>query len=100
KYLDLNINNETILMSGFDYQYRGNSKYLFNYLQQNFSPNQLKIVSFDKNTNDEYRIAPRSDEFYKYLYTSKVIIGESWIPLAFKKREAQVWIQLWHGTPF
>ena len=100
KYLDLNINNETILMLGFDYQYRGNSKYLFNYLQQNFSPNQLKIVSFDKNINEEYRIAPRSDEFYKYLYTSKVIIGESWIPLAFKKREAQVWIQLWHGTPF
>ena len=28
KYLDLNINNETILMLGFDYQYRGNSKYL------------------------------------------------------------------------
>lgn len=100
KYLDLNINNETILMLGFDYQYRGNSKYLFNYLQQKFSSNQLKIVSFDKNINEEYRITPRSDEFYKYLYTSKVIIGESWIPLAFKKRDGQVWIQLWHGTPF
>ena len=85
-------------MLGFDYQYRGNSKYLFNYLQQNFSPNQLKIVSFDKNINEEYRIAPRSDEFYKYLYTSKVIIGESWIPLAFKsERHRFGFTMAWHS---
>ncbi|PTJ73378.1 CDP-glycerol glycerophosphotransferase family protein, partial [Mammaliicoccus sciuri] len=49
---------------------------------------------------DEYRIEPNSKEFYNYFYTSSTIIGESWIPAAFKKKKGQKWIQLWHGTPF
>lgn len=100
KLMDVDINTNSILMLGFDYQYRGNSKYLFEHLIKKFSPENLKFVSFDKNIPEEYRVLPRSTDFYYYLYSSKVIVGESWIPLAFRKKEKQIWIQLWHGTPF
>ncbi|MDT3982172.1 CDP-glycerol glycerophosphotransferase family protein, partial [Staphylococcus ureilyticus] len=87
-------------MLGFDYKYQGNSKYLFNYLKDKYNPTKLKFVTSDKRIPEDYRIEPRSKEFFNAFYTSKVIIAESWIPLAFKKKEGQVWLQLWHGTPF
>lgn len=90
----------TILMLGFDYKYQGNSKYLFDYLKKQYSSSILKFVSFDKNIPDDYRITPRSKEFFKLFYSSQYIIAESWVPLAFEKKDDQIWIQLWHGTPF
>ncbi|WP_210126680.1 MULTISPECIES: CDP-glycerol glycerophosphotransferase family protein [unclassified Mammaliicoccus] len=99
-YLNKPLKHKTILMLGFDYQYKGNSRYLFDYLKNIYSSNALKYVSFDTNIPDEYRVEPNSKEFYNYFYTSSTIIGESWIPAAFKKKKGQKWIQLWHGTPF
>lgn len=90
----------TILMLGFDYNYQGNSKYLFNYLKNHFSSSNLKFVTFNKNIPEDYRVTPRSEEFFDLFYSSKCIISESWIPLPFKKKDNQIWIQLWHGTPF
>lgn len=87
-------------MLGFDYSFTGNSKYLFEYLKDKYTSDFLKIATFDINVPEDYRIEPRSKEFFDTLYTSNVIIGESWIPLAFRKKEGQTWIQLWHGTPF
>lgn len=91
---------DTVLMLGFDYKYQGNSKYLFNYLKQQLECSKLKYVTFDKNVPENYRVSPRSKEFFELFYSSKVIIAESWVPLAFKKKQGQTWIQLWHGTPF
>ncbi|MEB7657778.1 CDP-glycerol glycerophosphotransferase family protein [Mammaliicoccus vitulinus] len=99
-YLNKPLKDNTILMLGFDYQYKGNSRYLFNYLKELYSSENLKYVSFDSNVPDEYRVEPNSQEFYKCFYTSTTIVGESWIPAAFQKKEGQKWIQLWHGTPF
>jgi len=100
KYLNLDIRSNQIIMLGFDYSYRGNSKYLFDYLKTIYNPDFLKFVSFDKRVPEEYRLSPRSKEFYNYFYTSETVIGESWIPGGFKKKKGQRWIQLWHGTPF
>ncbi|MEY9140796.1 bifunctional glycosyltransferase/CDP-glycerol:glycerophosphate glycerophosphotransferase [Mammaliicoccus lentus] len=99
-YLNKPIIENTILMLGFDYQYKGNSKYLFDFLKEKYSSEQLKFASFDSNIPDEYRIVPNSKEFFNCFYTSNKIICESWVPAAFKKKVGQVWIQLWHGTPF
>lgn len=99
-YMNLSLEPKKILMLGFDYRYTGNSKYLFDYLKNECSGNELKFVTNDQGVPLEYRITPRSTEFFKTLYTAKIIIGESWIPLAFRKKEGQKWIQLWHGTPF
>lgn len=99
-YMSKEIKRKSILMLGFDYSFTGNSKYLFEYLKDKYTSDFLKIATFDINVPEEYRIIPRSKEFFDTLYTSNVIIGESWIPLAFRKKEGQIWIQLWHGTPF
>lgn len=91
--------NDTILFLGFDYRYTGNSKYLFDYLKEN-SDLKLYFVTNNEEVPKQYRIRPRSYEFYEKLARSKIVIAESWVPLAFKKREGTIWIQLWHGTPF
>lgn len=99
-YMSKEIKRKSILMLGFDYSFTGNSKYLFEYLKDKYTSDFLKIATFDINVPEDYRIEPRSKEFFDTLYTLNVIIGESWIPLAFRKKEGQTWIQLWHGTPF
>src|SRR5699024_4028596 len=60
---------ETIVMLGFDYKYTGNSRYLFEYLKTKYSEEQLKFVTTDVRVPQEYRIKPRSDEFYKTFYS-------------------------------
>ncbi|MGY3746862.1 bifunctional glycosyltransferase/CDP-glycerol:glycerophosphate glycerophosphotransferase [Vagococcus salmoninarum] len=90
---------DKILMLGFDYDYKGNSRYLFEYLKSYFSTEQLKFVTTDERVPEDYRIEPRSKEFDVWLSTSKAIIAESWVPLDFYIHDNQKLIQLWHGTP-
>lgn len=89
-----------ILMLGFDRKYMGNSKYLFDYLKEHYSPEKLKFVTTDPSVDKAYRLSVTSESFDYELYSSEFVIGESWIPLKYKKKENQKWIQLWHGTPF
>ncbi|MBD8025367.1 CDP-glycerol glycerophosphotransferase family protein [Ureibacillus sp. Re31] len=91
--------NKSILFLGFDYRYAGNSKYFFDYLKERKDLN-IYFVTTDENVPKKYRITPRSMNFYEKLATSNIVIAESWVPLAFNKREGSTWIQLWHGTPF
>lgn len=85
-----------ILFMGFDMRYTGNSRYLFEKLKEkNYS--EIKFVA-DEN-DEKYFIKPNSKEMYEELYSSKIVIFESWIPEKFRKRGNQIWIQLWHGTP-
>ncbi|WP_217586473.1 bifunctional glycosyltransferase/CDP-glycerol:glycerophosphate glycerophosphotransferase [Lentibacillus saliphilus] len=93
------IKKNMVLFMGFDYRYAGNSKYFFDYLITN-ERLDVFFVTKDQNVPSDYRIPPRSLKFYKKLAQSKIVIFESWMPLAFKKREGSIWIQLWHGTPF
>ncbi|MEC5300193.1 bifunctional glycosyltransferase family 2 protein/CDP-glycerol:glycerophosphate glycerophosphotransferase [Staphylococcus shinii] len=98
--LNKDMKKKSILMLGYDYSFTGNSKYLFEYLKNKYTNNFLKIATFNTNVPEEYRVEPRSQEFFETFYSSNIIIAESWIPLAFRKKEGQKWIQLWHGTPF
>lgn len=100
KLMNIELKKKSILMLGYDYSFAGNSKYLFEYLKEKYTCDFLKIATFNTNVPSEYRIEPRSQEFFDTFYTSNIIIAESWIPLAFRKKEGQKWIQLWHGTPF
>lgn len=97
----LPIQNNLILFLGFDFQYKGNSKYFFDYLMENYSDKyQLFFTTLDGNVPSENRVKQWSLEFYKLLSEAKVVIAESWIPLGLRKKENQIWLQLWHGTPF
>jgi CDP-glycerol glycerophosphotransferase len=93
------IEKDTILFLGFDYRYSGNSKYFFDYLRKRDDLN-IFFVTKDLQVPKKFRIPPRSMKFYEVLAKAKVVLVESWVPLAFEKREGSTWIQLWHGTPY
>lgn len=95
---NIGIKNQVVML-GFDYKYTGNSRYLFEYLKTKYTGDQLKFVTNDMRVPKEYRVTPRSDNFFKVFYSSKIVIAESWVPRSFEKIEGQKWIQLWHGTP-
>ncbi len=89
-----------ILFLGFDYRYTGNSRYLFEQLQQR-APAEKKIyfASQDSRVVAASRLEPDSEAFYAVLARAGIVIAETWIPLRYVKRRDAVWIQLWHGTP-
>lgn len=100
KYKQAPIKENHILFLGFDYRYVGNSKYLFEYLTKNYCDLKINFVTEYEAVPYENKIKPRSLDFWKALGEAKIVIIESWVPLAFQKKPDQVWIQLWHGTPY
>lgn len=100
KYKQAPIKQNHVLFMGFDYRYIGNSKYLFDYLIKNNRELTINFVTENEAVPHINKIKPRSLEFWKALGEAKIVIVESWIPLAFQKKPDQVWIQLWHGTPY
>ena len=96
KYNNKKQNN--ILFMGFDYRYTGNSRYLYEKMLKDGNSNLYFVTKSDLVSEDR-RIQPKSKEFYKMLYSSKVVIFESWIPKQFIKPKDAIWINLWHGTP-
>lgn len=44
-------------------------------------------------------IRRRTIKYYYYLYTAKIIVSNSRLPLNWKKKQQQIYIQTWHGTP-
>lgn len=100
-YEDLPVKKNTILFLGFDYRYAGNSRYLFDYIVHNYSDIfDVRFTTKNLEVPSRYRVAPRSLAFYKSLSQARFVIAESWVPLDFKKKDGQQWLQLWHGTPF
>ncbi|MGK4044305.1 CDP-glycerol glycerophosphotransferase family protein [Heyndrickxia oleronia] len=100
KYQSSPVQSNTVLFLGFDYRYTGNSKYFFDYLKERYPELKIHYVTKDEAVPLEYRIKPKSAEFWKALGEAKVFITESWTPLAFYKKEGALWLQLWHGTPY
>lgn len=97
----LPIQDNLILFFGFDFQYKGNSKYFFDYLVENYSDKyQIYFATRDESVPEQYRVEQWSLEFYKLLSQAKVVVAESWLALGLRKKEDQIWLQLWHGTPF
>lgn len=96
KYKNKKLDN--ILFMGFDYRYTGNSRYLYEKMLKEGN-NNLYFVTKSDLVDEKNRIEPKSKEFYKMLYSSKIVIFESWIPKPFIKPENAIWINLWHGTP-
>jgi len=89
---------QQILFMGFDYRYTGSSRYLY---EQMIKDNNITIYFATENelVPENIRVKPNTKEFFEKLYTSKIVIFESWIPKHFEKPEKAIWIDLWHGTP-
>ena len=93
------IYDDSVLFMGFDHRYTGNSRYLFEEILRCDTKKKIYFVSTSDKIPEKYRVTPESDEAYRLIARSKVIIFESWIPPKYVKREGVTWIQLWHGTP-
>lgn len=87
-----------ILFMGFDYRYTGSSRYLFEEMLKN-KTDDVYFVTEEELVDADKRIIPNSLEFYEKLYSSKIVIFESWIPNKIYKPKDAIWINLWHGTP-
>lgn len=90
----------TVLFYGFDLRYIGNSRYLFEEMIEKKFSYEFYFATEDEFVDKKYRVKPNSERFYELLYSSAVVIFESWIPKRFKKPNNKIWINLWHGTPF
>ncbi|MCE5038579.1 CDP-glycerol glycerophosphotransferase family protein [Staphylococcus auricularis] len=84
-----------IVFLGFDYGFRGNSRYLFNHLAKHSTRTPIYFVTEDvKGPNF---VKPDDPDTKSLIETAKVVVLESYIPDDLKPNGTIV--QLWHGTP-
>ncbi|MFU0769541.1 CDP-glycerol glycerophosphotransferase family protein [Staphylococcus pasteuri] len=92
---DKSLLKEHVVFMGFDYGYRGNSKYLFNYFVKRNPTINTYFVTNDR--QGPHFISPEDSETKSMIETAKVVVTESYIPDDIKPNGTI--IQLWHGTP-
>ncbi|MFV0288612.1 MAG: CDP-glycerol glycerophosphotransferase family protein [Mycoplasmatales bacterium] len=98
----LPLQNKIFFESFLGKDYSDNPKYIYEYLLNNNY--QYKYVwSFKKDKTIKIFGAKSVKKMsLKYLYdlaTAKYIINNSRMPLKWRKRQKQIYVQTWHGTP-
>lgn len=84
-----------VIFLGFDYNYRGNSKYLFNYFVKHNPTVESYFITEDRTGPHFY--SPKDEKAKELIETAKVVIIESYLPDDIRPNGKV--IQLWHGTP-
>ena len=84
-----------VVFLGFDYGYRGNSKYLFNYFVKRNPTTEAYFITNDR--RGPYFLSTDAEGNKELIETAKIVVVESYIPDEFKPNGTV--IQLWHGTP-
>ena len=111
KYLDKPIYDKTILFEAYSGQsVTGNSLALFEEIHNDIRFKEYKFVwsllepSKEKKTLAQYKnvkiIKKGTTAYVKYLARAKYIISDTTFPHYFNKREDQIFIMAWHGTPY
>lgn len=109
-YYDCEIDENTILVVGLGVNVRGNMQYILNELNTNERYKHFKIFVRTKPKTDDIvkqyikqnhwtRTKTVVKGYNKKLESCKYLITESYFPYAWIKKEGQVMINLWHGTP-
>ena len=84
-----------VVFLGFDYGYRGNSKYLFNYFVKRNATVESYFITNDR--TGPHFISPEDEQAKTLIESARVVIIESYLPdNIFPNGKV---IQLWHGTP-
>ncbi|WP_323702803.1 CDP-glycerol glycerophosphotransferase family protein [Mammaliicoccus sp. Dog046] len=84
-----------IVFLGFDYGYRGNSKYLFEYITKQYPKYTVYFVTEEKTGN--HFIKPNDIDTQSIIEQAGVVVLESYLPDHLQPNGTI--IQLWHGTP-
>jgi len=97
------VNEKKIVFESFlGRNYSGNPKAIFEYVQEKKS-NEYDCIWFFKNDKKikgaKSIIRIKSLSYYYHLATAKYIVTNSRMPLGFKRKNKQIYIQTWHGTP-
>lgn len=87
----------TILILGCNYQYSGNSKHLFDYLQSSGLKAKIRYATRNTRVPEKHRVLPYSKSFYRLLSSARIVFLEGWSPVDVIKPNHSIWIQLWHG---
>lgn len=94
--------NTVLLESFFGKSYSDSPKYLFEYLNEHY-PGKYKFVwilnSKKKLPYPAKQIKRFSFKYYYYMGRAKYIAFNSRQPVHFIKREGNVFLEFWHGTP-
>jgi len=83
---------------GFDYSFRGNSKYEFlRLLSEGVS--DIKFVTESTEVPEQFRVKPYSTAHIYFLANAKKVYLESYEELNFVVNEHTELVQMWHGIP-
>lgn len=98
------INNKKVLFESFlGRYYSDNPRSIYEYMVENDMDYQYIWIFNEPNLKEDLnkgkKIKRMRIKYLYHLYTSKYIVSNSRLPLKFKKREKQIYIQTWHGTP-
>lgn len=94
--------NLVFLESFIGRNYSDNTKYIYEYLLENYP--KLKFVwSFNDPSKDipgnAIQVKRFSLEYFYYLSRAKYWVSNSRLPLYLTKKKGNIYLQTWHGTP-
>ncbi|KTT85668.1 CDP-glycerol:glycerophosphate glycerophosphotransferase [Mammaliicoccus sciuri] len=98
------VDSNTIVFESFGGKnYSDSPKYIYEYMQKNY-PKLNYIWVFnnpDKNviTGNAEKVKKGSKEYYDAYSKAKFWVSNARLPLYLNKKENQIYIQTWHGTP-
>ncbi len=101
--MKLPLNRETVVFESFlGRKYNDSPRAMFEYMRK-VNPNMDYVWIVDNPQNFDIegaRVVQRlTPEYFILVATAKYIVNNSRMPIFFKKRENQVYVQTWHGTP-
>ena len=98
------VDPHTIIFESFGGKnYSDSPKYIYEYMQQHY-PQYKYIWVFSKPNNNiipgnATKVKKGSKEYYEAYAKAKYWISNARLPLYLNKKENQMYIQTWHGTP-
>lgn len=98
------VNNETIVFESFGGKnYSDSPKYIYEYMQKHYP--KLNYIWVFKNPNQNVitgnavKVKKGSKEYYDAYSKAKFWVTNARLPLYLNKKNNQIYIQTWHGTP-
>lgn len=103
KYMKKPVSKNVILFeSFFGKNYSDSPKYIYEYLAKNYPGKYEFVWALNNDTKLPYggkKVKRFSKEYAYYLATAKYLVFNGRQPLWYRKREGQVFLETWHGTP-
>ncbi len=103
RYLKQPLLNNVILFETFmGKNYSDSPKYIYEYMAQNYGDQFTYVWVLNTKTKPKYggKVVRRfSFRYAYYLARAKYLVFNARQPLWYRKREGQVFLETWHGTP-